>query len=169
MGRSVSPAVVVAAAGGLLDTAVAEVHRRLSLSNRGAIVCASLLAVVLVASLATAAQARTVWAPESTPYERSGWGIRPKAIVVGNSVCTVYPSGLRWRSWGGAVAAARGKVLDPSRGSGESCGEKAASVRPRAATVRLDRIRRCQGRWVYTHMTWSWKGYRNGVTFPLAC
>lgn len=128
-----------------------------------------LLAAVLFGVVADAAPARTVWAPETTPYERSGWGIKPRAIVVGNSVCTVYPSQLKWRTWGGSVSVARGKVLDPSRGSGESCAAMAASVRPRLATVRLDRIRRCQGRWIYTHMTWSWKGYRNGVTFPLPC
>lgn len=89
-----------------------------------------LAAAVLFGLIADAAPARTVWAPETTPYERSGWGIKPKAIVVGNSVCTVYPSQLKWRTWGGSVATARGKVLDPSRGSGESCGRwRRASVR----------------------------------------
>lgn len=133
--------------------------------------------VALLAALAVAAalvgctedQDRVVWAPESSPYDPSGWNQRPSAIVVGNSQCTVYPSRLRWQSWGGDEARAKGVVLDPSRGTGESCAEQATSAGEHEATVILDRMQRCRGRWIYSHLTWTWDDYRNGVTFPLQC
>ena len=56
---------------------------------------------------------------------------RPATISVGNGQCTPYFSRLRWSSWGGRTARAKGRLTyrEPDFDAGESCGSAPDIVR----------------------------------------
>jgi hypothetical protein len=86
--------------------------------------------------------------------------VRPSKITFSCADANFYATGIRYRSYGGAVAVAQ------ATSHRNTCEPNCASGRfvSRPATVRLSAIKRCGGRFLYTKATVS---TTPGTTWPL--